>query len=337
MVSPDIKGIIGKALDGAQIRKAELIKLLSVEDTSEDAFALRAGGGYLMRQRTDNGSVIFAQIGLEMHPCEANCSFCSFAAEFTGMEAMRMEDDAIVQATKDFTDSGDLYGLWLMAMATYDMDKYLDAVRLVKANLGGPTNLYSNVGDTSRQGFEQMKAAGINGVYHCWRLGEGKDTPFTDEQRKQTLQNAKEAGLEVLDAVEPIGPEHSAEDLAEHILFDVEIGAIQTGSMKRIPVPGTPFEGTPMITDLRLATIVAAQALAVANTPNLPWLGIHEPSPIGYVSGANLITAEAGVNPRDTAEDTATGRGLDIPACREILRQAGFSHVVRGDGSRSEL
>ena len=210
-------------------------------------------------------------------------------------------------------------------------------MKLVKANLGGPTNVYSNVGDTSREDFEAMKAAGIDGVYHCWRLREGVDTPFSDEARKQTLVNAKEANLVVLDAVEPIGPEHTAEELAEHILFDIEIGCIQTGSMKRIPVPGTPFEGTPMITDLRLATIVAAQALAVANLDRVPWLCIHEPSPIGYASGANLITAETGFNPRDAAEDTSASRGLDIPACREILRQAGFAQLVRGDGSRVDL
>lgn len=337
MTSPNIKAIVGKALDGGRITKPELIELLEVEDNSADAFFIRAAGGYLMRQRTDNAAVIFAQIGLEMHPCEANCKFCSFAQDYTGMQAMRLDDEAIVAATHDFTDSGDLYGLWLMTMASYDLEKYLDAVRLVKANLGGPTNIYSNVGDTSREDFELMKAAGIDGVYHCWRLGEGTETPFSDEQRKQTLANAREAGLVVLDAVEPIGLEHSAAELAEHIMFDIEIGAIQTGSMKRIPVPGTPFEGTPMITDLRLATIVAAQALTVANLDEVPWLGIHEPSPIGYVSGANLITAEAGFNPRDEQAETSANRGLDIPACRNILRQAGFTSVVRGDGTRSAL
>lgn len=336
-MNADIKRVISKAMDGSRISKNELVDLLKCDDVSEEAFAIRAAGGYLMRQRTQNAGVIFGQIGIEMHPCEANCSFCSFASDFTQLTATRLDDRAIVESTRNFTGSGDLYGLWLMTMATYDLEAYLDAVKLVKANLGGPTNVYSNVGDTSSEGFEAMKAAGIDGVYHCWRLREGVDTPFSDEARKQTLVNAKEANLVVLDAVEPIGPEHTAEELAEHILFDIEIGCIQTGSMKRIPVPGTPFEGTPMITDLRLATIVAAQALAVANLDRVPWLGIHEPSPIGYASGANLITAETGFNPRDAAEDTSASRGLDIPACREILRQAGFAQLVRGDGSRVDL
>lgn len=42
-----------------------------------------------------------------------------------------------------------------------------------------------------------MKTAGISGVYHCWRLGEGTDTRIDPEQRKQTMLNAKKAGLEV--------------------------------------------------------------------------------------------------------------------------------------------
>ncbi len=337
MVNQEIRDIINKAYDGATIGKADLVKLLSCEDISEEAFAIRAAGGHLMREKTNNAGVIFGQIGIEMHPCEANCSFCSFAADYTGMEPMRMDDEGIAAATENFTGSGDLYGLWLMAMATYDLEKYIDAVKIAKANLGGPTNLYSNVGDTSREGFEAMKEAGIDGVYHCWRLREGIDTPFSDDQRKQTLVNAREVGLDVLDAVEPIGPEHTPEEIAEHMLFDVEIGCIQTGSMKRVPVPGTPFENKGSITDLRLATIVAAQALLVANQERIPWLGIHEPSPIGYSCGANMITAETGFNPRDTAEDTSAGRGMDIPACRSVLRQAGFTQLVRGDGTRVEM
>ncbi len=332
MIQNDIKQIISKAIDGGQINKQELIALLDCPDTSAEAFAIRAAAGYLMRERTHNSAVIFGQIGLEMHPCEANCSFCSFAADYTQMGAMKIDEAALIASTENFTGSGDLYGLWLMAMATYDLDAYLESVKTVRAHITGPTNIYSNVGDTSREDFEAMKAAGIDGVYHCWRLREGIDTPFSDEQRKQTLLNAKEAGLDVLDAVEPIGPEHTAAELAEHILFDIEMECIQTGSMKRVPVPGTPFDSKGTITDFRLAQIVAAQALATANLDCVPWLGIHEPSPLGYMSGANLITAETGFNPRDT--EASTVRGLDIPACREILHQSGFTQLVRGDGSR---
>ncbi len=329
--------IINKALDGTPLKQQEIVTMLDCPDTSEEAFEIRAKAAWAMRERTSNAGVVFGQIGLEMHPCEANCSFCSFAKDYTQLSNIEISDEALIASTENFTGDGNLFGLWLMMMATYDLDKFLDKLAIVKEHVSGPTNIYSNVGDTSREDFEKMKKAGIDGVYHCWRLREGTDTPFDPEKRKQTLINAKEAGLDVLDAVEPIGPEHTNDEIAEHILFSIEMKTIQSGSMKRIPVPGTPFEDRGMITDFRLAQIVAAQALANISYDNICWLGIHEPSPLGYMSGANMITAETGVNPRDTAEDTSKSRGLDIAACRDILRQCGFTKLAKGDGTLIDM
>ena len=56
-----------------------------------------------MRQRTGNAAVLFAQIGYSCHPCPANCSFCSFAEDYTQMQAFTMSDEDIVAATKSFT------------------------------------------------------------------------------------------------------------------------------------------------------------------------------------------------------------------------------------------
>ena len=67
-MNADIKRIISKAMDGSRIGKNELVDLLKCDDVSEEAFAIRAAGGYLMRQRTQNAGVIFGQIGIEMHP-----------------------------------------------------------------------------------------------------------------------------------------------------------------------------------------------------------------------------------------------------------------------------
>ena len=55
------------------------------------------------------------------------------------------------------------------------------------------------------------------------------------------------------------------------------------------------------------------------------------------MSGANMISAEVGVNPRDTVTDTLQHRGLDIADCRRILKDAGYKYGAHGDGSRYEL
>ena len=68
----------------------------------------------IIRKKHDNSSVVFAQIGLECSPCPANCSFCSFAKDYTGIPSIKLDDEAVAANTQMFTGSNELYGLWLM-------------------------------------------------------------------------------------------------------------------------------------------------------------------------------------------------------------------------------
>lgn len=339
MNKPDaaVLDIINRAWEGIAPTQDECAKLLALPPYSAEACAVRGAADGIMRQRTNNAAVLFAQIGYSCHPCPANCSFCSFAEDYTQMQAFTMSDEEIVAATKSFTQDGDLYGLWIMAMADYDIEDYLRVIKLVRETAPACTNIYSNVGDTSRANFERMKEAGISGVYHISRLGEGEVTKLSPEARMATIHNAIAAGLEVLNAVEPIGPEHSPEVLAEQIELMKSTNPIQTGVMKRINVPGTPFEGTGEITSYELSLICAVQCLAHVDVSPLPWIGHHEPTPICYAAGSNLITAETGVNPRDTAADTSANRGMDLTDCRTMLYEAGFTHLCKGDGTLVDL
>lgn len=333
----EIIRIFEKACARELLTEEECTQLLKLEDASPEAAAMRGVASAIVRERTDNTGVIFAQIGLQCHPCPGNCRFCSCAAAYTQMPVYDMDDEAIAQATKAFTGTDELFGLWLMSMADYDLDEYLRMAEIVFRNKTGSVNLYTNIGDASVESFKRIKEAGFQGVYHCWRLGEGRDTSFSSEQRKQTMRNAREAGLDLLDALEPIGIEHTAEEMAGHILFSRELGTIQYGAMKRVSVPGTPFADTPEISEYTLSKYAAAVVLTMAGMEKFPWIGIHEPCIHGYMSGANLITAETGVNPRDTALDTSASRGLDIADCRRILKSAGYKYAAHGDGTRYEL
>jgi biotin synthase len=224
-----------------------------------------------------------------------------------------------------------------MMMHDYDLNRFIECIKIVKNALRGSTKIISNVGDTSYDAFVQMKEAGLDAVYHCWRLGEGKDTKLSPESRKQTILNAKMAGLEVLDALEPIGIEHTPEEMAEHIFFSKEMNVLQTGAMKRTNVPCTPFEGMKEISSYALSKIEAVPVLCFASMDRMPIMGVHEPNLISFLSGANMITAETGVNPRDVAVDTKYGRGFDVERCKTLLKEAGFTKLILGDGSTKDI
>jgi biotin synthase len=328
--------ILGRAMEGAPPVRDECVYLLGFHEASPEATFTRGVANDVARANTGNTGVLFGQIGLELYPCEADCKFCAFGKSHTGFtDRITLDDDTIRQKARDFTKDGDLYCLWLMTMDAYDTDYYINALRIAREVCPPQTLLYTNIGDTDYETFVRMKEAGADGAYHVIRLGEGVYTTIDPDKRRETRANAERAGLKLQDCIEPVGTEHSAEELVAHMFETIEKGLDTAGVMKRTPVPGTQF--TDEITNVRLAQIVAVNALAMMALDPYPYIPVHEADPISLVSGANSICAETGVNPRDTEADTSRGRGLDVSACRKTLWQAGFRQLARGDGSRVDL
>ncbi len=336
--------IISRAQKGVGATYEEAIYLLNLDEASPESTAVRGAANDLVRAKTGNAGVMWGQIGIDVYPCEADCQFCSFAQStncFTEHTTMPIEE--VVERSIEFTKGGDLYGLWLMCMNSYDEEYYLDCVKAVRAAIPATTLLFSNIGDTDRAYFEKLKAAGLDGAYHVKRIGEGEVTKIAPERREATIRAAHEAGLKIQDCCEPIGAETTNETIATR-LFEIkqrnEEYGIKEGSgvMKRNSVPGSLFEDPKMeITDLRLALIGAIQVLIMIDQVELPWFAIHEPNTVSLLSGGNDICAESGFNPRDTAEDTAGNHGLDVPAVRNMFYQAGFEYLMLADGTRIKL
>ena len=172
---------------------------------------------------------------------------------------------------------------------------------------------------------------GLTGIYHVCRIGEGKVTALEPGARIKTMHNALDAGLQIFTCLEPVGPEHTIEEIVDNMYIGIDLGCTQHSVMRRVSVPGTPLAGYGQISNLRLGQLTAVVALATFSMPSMRYMGIHEPTEIGYVSGANVVTAETGVNPRDSVAETSHGRGMDMAACRKMLFDCGFSHIRRGN------
>jgi len=153
-------------------------------------------------------------------------------------------------------------------------------------------------------------------------LREGEDTTLSVEKRKQSISNFKEAGLEVGTCVEPIGPEHTNEELAEMIEFTASLDPSYSGAARRIPIPGTAIAKRGVINEMRMAQIVAITRLGMPRSV----MGncTHEPCTLGAISGANLFWAEVGANPRDIKEKTEEGRGETVSSCKSIFQESNW-------------
>lgn len=319
--------LIGKIQSGHQITKEESAFLLRFSETSLESAVTRGVADTMSREKFENTGLVFGQIGFEVAPCPGKCKFCSISEEFTQFESSSMSDEDILVAADSFTSSGELFALALMAMHNYNFERVLQVVQLVRARIPQQTQIVINIGDFGLQQAEELKAAGVNGAYHLARLREGTDTTLDPECRKQTMGYIREAGLDLYYCCEPIGPEHTPEEMAEQILLGVDYGCFQHGAMRRVLIPGSPLAEYGQISELRLAQVTAVVTLAALHCPELRSVGVHEPNLLGITAGANAIYAETGINPRDIEKETSGNRGLDISDCKRMLTEAGFSQI----------
>lgn len=321
----DIVTIINKALDGTNLTNAEIARLFEVEDLSEEAFAIQQAGRRFSADLLKGKAEIHGQIGINTGLCPKDCKFCSFAATnkvFT--ESTTLAVDEAVAGVLSMESQG-ANAIYVMSTANMDFEEYLSISKAIKAAMKTDIPLVANTGDFTPDQAEALVEAGFSGVYHAIRMGEGTFTRIPVEQRIRSIENAKEAGLAVGMCVEPVGPEHTVDELVEKTVLTRDLGAVFSGSMRRTSIPSSPLSVHGQMSYARMATIVAAVALATGTS--VPGNCTHEPNELGVHAGANLVWAEVGSNPRDTEAETV--RGWTVNRCRELYHECGWD-VLEG-------
>lgn len=336
-IDKNVQRILEAAQGGLAPSKDDCAILLSYPEASLEASLLRAVADASSRQRFSNEGIVLGQIGIEIAACPGGCKFCSFGEGHTAFEASTMTDDEILASAANFTASGELYALFLMTMHTFEFSRLLHVVRLARENIPSETQIVVNIGDFDRAQARDLKAAGVNGAYHVLRLREGTDTALDPEQRKATIRTIRDCGLDWYYCCEPVGPEHSPEELAEQIYLGIDNGCFQHAAMRRVYVPSSPLASRGQINELRLAQVVSVVTLATLGCPDTRSIAVHEPNLLGLAAGANTVYAETGANPRDVEENTTGHRGRDINACKQMLYEAGFANLLTSPERRVSL
>jgi len=319
----DIRYLIRKSQDGEQLSRHELINLLSMPPDSSGSYLVMAEANRISKDLTGNRAEIHAQLALNLAPCPGNCGFCAFALKngIFSQETRLTAEESVAYAQQFEKDCAN--AIFIMTTAQYPFGLFLEISQEIRSSLKPETILIANVGDQSLANAHKMKEAGYSGVYHALRLREGVDSGLSPEKRKKSIQNFQEAGLKVGTCVEPVGPEHTSEELADMILYTASFNPSYSGAARRIPIPDTEIAKRGTISELRMAQIVAITRLGMPRTV----LGncTHEPCTLGGIGGANLFWAEVGANPRDTKEKTEEGRGETVEACRALFLECGWN------------
>ena len=317
----ELTSILAKAEKGEQLSREDAVALLHTDNTSSSFYQLIAAANERSRRVFGNKGYIFAQIGLNAYPCSGNCSFCSLAEKHfvVGEHYEKSCEEVVAQVREMETDR--IEALFLMTTADFSQQKFLEIGRAVRGVLDKKVHLVANIGDFDEKLAVQLKEAGFDGAYHIVRLREGTDTQIPREKRIATLDAITKAGLDLYYCVEPIGPEHTYEELADEMLRAREYKVNMMAVMGRVGVPGTRFADSGEITELELTKIAAVAGLVTAPGKSM---NVHEPKKMPLLAGVNQLYAEIGINPRDTSEKTEDNRGKGIRETVKLLEEAEY-------------
>ena len=311
-------------LNGKDQPREVILRMLEIDPASGEALYLRRASSEVTHIKTGNRGRIQGAIGLDFIPCTMNCEFCSMGAKWDLIDRpITYTDDEIVQMVREFLDEG-VMGITLRTTEFFDVDRMIALLRKIRAEVPGGYPINLNMGELTVKQANALHDAGANSAYHNIRMREGVDTPFDPEVRGATMRAIKQSRLNGGGGcIEPLGGEHTNEEIADQVLMLREMGCETASVMKRVNVEGTPMESRPDLSDERLFLIAAAVRLANGHSDSG---GCHPAYREMLYSGACSFVVEKGANPRDAEFNVDEWRGIDVATARAWLEEAGF-HV----------
>lgn len=310
------------ALNGIPLSKEEIIELLEIPLNSEEDKLLRDAAYDVAMKKCDKKAYIWSAVGADYAPCLMNCKFCSFGKKWGIIKKqVHYSTKEIIDKARVFVENGAKY-IVLRTTEFYSIPKLLEIIKALREEVKGDYEVVFNTGELDMTISNLMVESGVNGVYHACRLREGIDTPFDPWDRKNTMNNVRRSGLKLISLVEPIGIEHTNEEIADNFLEILKCEAVISGAMARIPVPGTPLGEIERISDSRLAQIIAVLRLAGGNV--VKDICVHPATLEALKSGANIMVVETGAIPRDTNCENDSWHGMDMAKANKLLKDAGY-------------
>lgn len=299
----------------------EILELLNINNHSDEFYRLLSVSNKLSREKFGKKGYVFAQLGINAEPCSKNCRFCSLGIEHYSITDQWKKSLEEIKLEVEKLNEYNINDFFMMCTADYSFDDFIRIGKEVKKLLKPEQKFVANVGDFDLEMGQKLKEAGFTGVYHINRLREGIDTLIDVETRENTLQAAQKAKLETYYCIEPIGPEHSYDEILTEIKRAKDLKIEVMAVMRRIPVPGTPLFDSGKISATELTKIAAVTNIVVQPSRSM---NAHEPIQMSLLAGINQLYAELGANPRDTANETSSSRGFTPNMAWDMLSEADY-------------
>ncbi|MDE7496128.1 MAG: biotin synthase BioB [Muribaculaceae bacterium] len=254
-----IESLKEKVLAGGSVTREEAAYLAAVENLDALCDAANEISRKFHGNVVDSCSIVNARSGR----CGENCKWCAQSVHHnTGCETYDFLDEEEVMRAARINEKEGIRRFSLVTsgrrVSRADVDRYCKVIRRLKAE----TNLYVCV-SMGLIGEEEMRMLADAGVerYHCNMETSEKVfstlcSSHTPDDKKATIAAARKAGLDVCSG----GIIGMGESMADRIDFAFELAALDVDSTPiniLNPIPGTPLQDTPLISEEDIVRTVA--------------------------------------------------------------------------------
>ena len=304
----------------------EIVKLLSIKNSSSEFQELMTKAKETTISRLGRRGHLWCAIGIDYKPCPMECKFCSFSEKWNIVkESRELKTEDVIEWARYFIREGASY-LVIRTSEAYSVANLANLGRAIREIAPDGVKLVANTRDLTIEQARILSSAGFDGIYKAIRLKEGIDTNYNIEKRRRSIENAKKVGLEVYSLVEPIGPEHTYEEIAERIIeLRRFIRPAVIGAMARIPVEDTPLSRFGKISQDELVKITAVIVLSTLPVlDNVRAVCSHPPYERLAEAGANAFVVEVGAIPRDKYFLFKEWQNFTVDDAKKFLAKAGY-------------
>ncbi|MBD5089903.1 MAG: biotin synthase BioB [Clostridiales bacterium] len=308
-----------KILAGYQINQKEAMELFKepLEELQEAADELRK---YFCGNRFDMCTIVNGKCG----KCSEDCKYCAQSAHYhTNLEESYplLSTEDMLQGAIQNKERGVLrYSIVTSGrkLSDEEVTKVCESIREIRKKTG--IEVCVSFGLLGEEQFRRIKEAGASRV-HC-NLETSKRyfpqvcTTHTYEEKIETLKAAKRAGLSVCSGG-IIGLGETMEDRVDMVLTARELGVKSIPVNLLNPIPGTPYEKNPIVSNEELCRIVAIFRFII------PDGDIRLAGGRGIVGDKGEQCFKSGANAAISG-DMLTTAGITVETDMELLEKLGY-------------
>ena len=306
-------------IQGRRLNRQDDLTVLLQADLEQ----LCAGADWIRRTLCGSDYELCTIINARSGRCGEDCKFCAQSCRHRtpAQEYPFLEVDEIVQKGKQDEAAGvQRYSLVTAGRAVdgAELDRALDAFRILKEETG--LGLCASFGFQTVEDFRRLKEAGVTRCHANLETSRRNFpnicTTHTYQDKIDNIRRARQAGLQICSGG-ILGMGESWEDRLEMALDLAELEADSIPLNLLTPIPGTPLEDTPPLSEAD-----ARRSVAIFRYIN-PTAWIRMAAGRGRFPEAGAVFFRSGANSAITG-DMLTTAGTQIAQDVALMKQGGF-------------